>query len=179
MDDQSDRYWGCYMKMYTKTVLVSLLLGVAAPALAQASATTTASSTTTILSPISLTKVLDLQFGKVVRPSAATPQTVIVSSAGARSLGGTGDAVLMGTTASQAQFTVGGEGGAAITVTVPATFAMGPLTVTTSGTYPTAIGGAAGSPGTATVNVGGAFPITNTTATGSFTGTLSVTAAYN
>jgi hypothetical protein len=56
---------------------------------------------------------------------------------------------------------------------------MGPLTVTTSGTYPTAIGGTAGAPGTATVNVGGSFPITNTTATGSFSGTLSVTAAYN
>ena len=167
------------MKMYAKTAIAALLVAVSAPALAQATATTTASGTTTILQPISIVKTADLQFGKVVRPSGATPQSVQVTSAGVRSLVGTGTAVLMGTTASAASFTVTGEGAAAITVTVPATFAMGDLTVTTQGTYPTAIGGTIGSQGTAVVAVGGSFPITNTTATGSFSGTLSVTAAYN
>jgi hypothetical protein len=87
--------------------------------------------------------------------------------------------VLVGTAGQQAQFTVTGEGQAAISVTVPATFAMGSLTVTTISTPPTAIGGTSGSQGTATVNVGGSFPVTSATATGLHTGTLTVTAAYN
>jgi uncharacterized protein DUF4402 len=167
------------MNMYAKIAIASLLVATSAPALAQSTATANASSTTTILSPISLTKVLDMQFGKVVRPGDANPNTVTVSAAGARSISGTGNGVLVGTAGQQAQFTVAGEGAANISVTVPATFAMGPLTVTTAGTYPTAIGGTAGSPGTATINVGGSFPMTSSTATGSYTGTLTVTAAYN
>ncbi|WP_162875565.1 DUF4402 domain-containing protein [Sphingomonas crusticola] len=165
--------------MYAKIAIGALLVVTSAPALAQSTATANASSTTTILSPISLTKVLDMQFGKVVRPGNASSNTVLVSAAGGRTISGTGNGVLVGTAGQQAQFTVAGEGAASISVTVPGTFAMGPLTVTTTGTYPTAIGGTAGSPGTATINVGGSFPMTSATATGSYTGTLTVTAAYN
>lgn len=167
------------MKTLVRAAVAAALSVCSAPLFAQSSASADASATTTILQPISVSKVLDLQFGKVVRPANDNANTVTVSAAGVRSISGTGDGALVGTAGQQAQFTVTGEGQAAISVTVPATFAMGGLTVTTISTPPTALGGTAGSQGTATVNVGGSFPVTKTTSTGLYTGTLTVTAAYN
>jgi hypothetical protein len=171
------------MNMYAKIAIASLAVAVSAPALAQSSASATANGTTTIMAPISIAKVKDMNFGKVIKPSNTTPTVYSLdATTGTRSVAG-GDGVLLGGTAgSQAQFTVTGEGAAAITVTVPAAFTMsgtGAPTITTSGTPPTVISGAAGATGTATVNVGAAMSLTSASATGSFSGTLQVTAAYN
>ena len=98
---------------------------------------------------------------------------------------GTGIAKLNGITPTAAQFGVTGEGGQAVTVSVPATITMagsGPnITVTTSatGSGVQTLSGALGAAGTLTVRVGGSFPLTSTTASGSYSGTFTVTVAYN
>ena len=85
-----------------------------------------------------------------------------------------------GAVVSQAQFLITGEGQKAITVNVPATFTMGTLTVTTiNTTVPYVIGGAFGTQGTATVNVGGSFTVSASTPRGNYSGSFTVTADYN
>ncbi|WP_116092166.1 DUF4402 domain-containing protein [Sphingomonas crusticola] len=146
----------------------------------QTSASADATASVTLLQPITLTKVLDMKFGKIVRSTNGNPNVIAITSAGARSISGSGNGILVvGPVFQQAQFTVGGEGSSAITVSVPASFTMGTLTVTTSGIYPAVIDGAYGSQGTATVNVGGSITVAPTTPTGTYTGTFTVTASYN
>jgi hypothetical protein len=91
---------------------------------------------------------------------------------------------------SSAQFTVAGEGAASISVTVPASFPVtsgsNSLTVTTTtgltggtGTTNQTLSGALGSAGSLAVNIGGSVPILSTTPSGAYTGTFTVSAAYN
>jgi hypothetical protein len=86
----------------------------------------------------------------------------------------------------RASYTVTGEGGKAISVSVPTTFIMQNLagdtiTVTTNNNVavsPT-LSSIAGQTGTYSFFVGGGFPVNSTTASGAYTGTFTVTASYN
>ncbi|MCA3256143.1 MAG: DUF4402 domain-containing protein [Alphaproteobacteria bacterium] len=163
--------------------VLALAAGLATPAMAQSSATASASATTRIITPITLTKTADLAFGNVVRPSTGSGTVTIGSGADTIAVTGTGAAAASGTT-SRAKFTVGGEGGQTFSITVPASVTMtsggNNLVVTLSSAAATGtISGSLGTPGTATVNVGGSFPITNTTVSGNYTGNFNVTVAYN
>lgn len=162
-------------------------LAFAAPALAQSSASTTGAGSITILRPITITKNADLKFGTVVRPSTGSG-TAVVSAAGVRSVTGGVVGLASGDTPQSAQFTVDGEGGQSISVTIPATFTMAngsdSLTVTTSNNLTGSAGSqtlsnSLGSAGSLVFRVGGSVPITSTTATGAYTGTFTVSAAYN
>lgn len=173
------------MKMFLKVLLSAAALGaVASPAFAQASAGSSTSGTTRIIQGISIAKTTDLVFGTVVRPSTSTNSVVINETTGARSVSGGGDAVLVTSTSSRAAYTVTGEGAQTFSVTVPATFNMtsGPntlvVTTTTTGATGT-LSGTIGASGTATVGVGGSFPLATSTATGNYTGTFTTTVAYN
>jgi len=185
------------MNKFVGAAAALILAGVAVPAAAAVNDTSASSSATAkIIRPISVTAGPALAFGTIVRPSAGT-STVVVSSGGARSITGGGDAVaLASTSAAAAEFTVGGEGAQAITVHVPLTFDLvnqtgggEHLTVSTTnsqfanngtGDYVTTLGGSLGSdaPGLL-VKVGGSFSVTPTTSTGDFQGTLTVSAKYN
>lgn len=164
---------------YAKIALGLWLASASSAHAQQISASATATASVTLLQPITLEKVLDMKFGSVMRPTNANTNTVTVSAAGARTISGSGNGGLVGTVSQQAQFKVSGEGASNISVTVPATFTMGPFTVTTSGIYPTVIGGAYGSQGTAMVNVGGAYTMSSAATPGTYTGTLTVTVSYN
>lgn len=172
------------------TMLVAVaMLGTSGAAYAQASANVDATGSTRILQAISIAKDSDLQFGSIVRPSTAGTNTVAVSTANGRTLTGTGGGALAsGGTVSAAAFTVTGEGGQTFSITPAATFTMnrtspsggGSITVTTavdagSGT----LGGSIGSTGTKSFNVGGSFDVSNTTPTGTYSGTFNVVVAYN
>ncbi|RZI99477.1 MAG: DUF4402 domain-containing protein [Brevundimonas sp.] len=163
------------------------VLGFAAPALAQSTASTTGTGSITVIRPLTITKNADLKFGSVVRPSTGSGN-VVVSAAGARSVTGSVVALSSGDTPGAAQFTVAGEGAQSVSVTIPATFSMAngsdTLTVTTSNSLTGSaaaqtLSGTIGSAGTLAFNVGGTVPVASTTATGAYTGTFTVSAAYN
>jgi hypothetical protein len=175
------------MKMLVGATAALALTALAVPAFAQSTASASGSGTATIIRGLSVTNNANLAFGTIVRPSTGS-STVAVSTAGARSITG-GDAVALGSTsASAAQFTVAGEGGQSISVGVPASFSMAngsdSLLVTTSNDLVGSasaqlLSGALGGSGLLVVKVGGSFPVTNATATGTYTGSFTVSSNYN
>lgn len=171
------------MNLAYKGAIAALLLASAAtPALAQSSANASGTATAKIIRPITVTKNADLAFGTLVRGAG----TATVSNAGARSTGGAVVA-LSSTTAGNAQFTIDGEGGQAISVVVPTTVTMTrvggseTLDVTTTNDAPVspALSNSLGSAGSLVVKVGGSLTLTAATATGDYSGPLVVSASYN
>lgn len=162
-------------------------VGLAAPAFAQSSGSATGQGSITVLRPLTVTKDADLRFGSVVRPATGSG-TVVISNAGARSVTGDVVALASGVSPQAAQFTVNGEGGQSVSVTIPATFTMANgtdnLTVTTSNNLTGSaaaqtLSNAAGAAGSLTFKIGGAVTVTSTTPTGSYAGSFTVSAAYN
>ena len=177
--------------MTYRTILAAgaafLMVAGAVPALAQSTATVNGSGSVTVLRPLTIAKDLDLRFGTVVRPSTGSG-TAVVSAASVRSFTGGVVGLSSGDTPQAAQFTVGGEGGQSVSLTIPATFSIAngadSLTVTTSNNLvgsaaAQTLSGAMGSAGTLVFRVGGSIPVASTSATGLYTGAFSVTAAYN
>lgn len=176
--------------MFIKSIAAAAALitvAVAAPAMAQSSAQTTGTGSITVIRPLAITKNADLKFGTVVRPSTGSG-TVAVSAAGARSVAGGVVGLSSGDTPQAAQFTVDGEGGQSISVTIPATFSIAngsdTLTVTTSnnlsGSAATqTLSNSLGSAGSLSFRVGGSVPVASTSPTGTYSGTFTVSAAYN
>jgi hypothetical protein len=81
-------------------------------------------------------------------------------------------------------FTVDGEGGQVVTVTIPSTFNLtkGSDSITVNldpdvGSTVT-LSNALAAAGSSTINVGGGFNLTSTQASGAYTGTFDVTVAY-
>ncbi len=173
------------MKLITKGALVALLLaGAASPAFAQATANASGSGSVTIFQPITVTKNADLKFGNIVRPSSGTGSATVTTTGTRSTVNAVG--LASGDTPQAAQFTVDGEGGQAFTLNVPASFnitsGVNTISVTTSqdvanGTQ--TLSGGLGSPGSKVVKVGGSIPVNDTTASGLYSGTFSVTATYN
>lgn len=99
---------------FCSTVLVLSALSISASAQETASATATA----TIVTPISITKDVDMNFGNVAVQSTAGG-TVVLSPAGGRTK--TGGVTLPTTagTVTAASFTVSGTGNYAYTITLP------------------------------------------------------------
>lgn len=163
------------------------LAGTSGAAFAQASATVSTTGTTRILQAITITKTADLAFGSVVRAATAGTNTVTINATtGARTISGGGTGVLATSTSGRATYTVSGEGGQTFSITPDATFNMtrvgGAETITVTPVASAATGtlsGAIGSAGTLAIGVGGSFPVSNTTATGNYTGTFNLVVAYN
>ena len=159
-----------------------LTLASAGAAFAQSD---TGSGTITVLRPLTVTNDADLDFGVVVRPAAGSGD-VTIATTGARTLDVGLVGVGAGTTA--AQFTLDGEGGQSVSITIPASFTMANggsnLTVTTSndlagGLTTQTLSGSLGGAGSLVVLIGGEVTLANTTTTGTYTGTFTVSAAYN
>ncbi len=172
------------MKFGLKILMAVAVLGVTAPAMAQAAASVSTTGTTKIIQPISLAKNSDLAFGTVVRASTGTNSVVIDGTTGARTITGAGDGVLVTSTTSRATFTVTGEGAQTFSISVPASFNMtsgaNTIAVTTAASGATGtLSGTIGSSGTGTFGVGGSFSLPNTQASGSYTGSFTTTVAYN
>lgn len=159
----------------------------ASAALAQASANVSTTGSATIFQPIAIAKTADLSFGVIVRPASGSATVTVPAAGGARTF--TGGVALLETpgfpAASRAGFTVTGEGGQAFNVGIPASFTMtrsggGTLNVNllssmASGTLSNALGAT----GTLPFYVGGTITnISDTTATGNYTGSFLVTVTY-
>ena len=172
------------MRDFIGVAIIAIGLCGATSAFAQATASTSASGSVTLVRPITITKNADLEFGRVVKPTAGTG-TVSMSNAADTTTAGSGAVALAGITTSRAKFTIDGEGAQVVNITVPATFAItngtDNITVTTTqnlGTS-TTLSGALGAAGSASLNVGGSFNVPSAISTGLFTGTLNVSVAYN
>lgn len=159
---------------------IALALIGSSGALSASAADATANGSVSIVTPVSVSSSQDLQFGAIIKP-ASGEASIAVSAAGVRSLG---TATAASNAASnQAVFTISGDAGLAITVTVDSSFDMvnaldntKKLTVTTSTDKAgaQALGGA----GSLTVNVGGAFTLGAAATAGDYSGSFKVAANY-
>ena len=156
----------------------------ATPAFAQSSASASASGTTQIIRPIAIAKDADLAFGTIIRPTSGTGSIAIANSADSVTAGS--GAASGGGTVSRAKFSITGEGGQTVSISVPASFDLsGPsastLTVTLDGDLgaSTTLSNSLGSEGSASLNVGGSFSLPSTQTLGAYSGSFQVDVAYN
>lgn len=163
-----------------KKILISAgalaALAVSTPALA--SNTAAANATVNIVSPLTLKKNTDLNFGTVIGPFSGSK--VEVSTAGVRNCG----ALTCAGNASVSAATFGVSGGTAsqpLTVTVDPSATLtgsvsGTLTLDLTTDDPTGV--ATDSSGNAAFGVGGTIAIPTATADGVYSGTFNVTVQY-
>lgn len=147
-------------------------------------ATSLGAATAKVVRHLTISSPTALNFGRVIKPASGNGSVVLPASTGTRTVAG---GIGLATPApSRATFTTTGEGGQAISISVPTTITMsngsgGTINVTTSNTAQGAqlLSNNIGGSGSFTFYVGGAFAMTNSTPTGAFTGTYNVTVSYN
>lgn len=165
----------------TKLFATALALLGASNAFAQASATATSSAT--IVTPISIAKTTDMNFGNVA-VNATTAGTVVMTPASVRSA--TGGVTLPATagTVAAASFTVTGQGAYTYDITLPSsalTLSSGAnsMTVTAFSSNPATTGALIA--GTQTLNVGATLNVAAAQASGLYVSAtpFTVTVNYN
>lgn len=173
------------MKKTLATVLAVAGLAASGAAFAQSADTSsaTANSSVNIIRPLTITKNADLVFGRVVQPRSGSG-TVSIANSSNSVVAGSGAVALSGIATSRAVFTVDGEGGQAVSVTIPSTFNLtkgsDSITVTLSPDVGSSVtlSNALAAAGSKTINVGGSFSLPSTQASGAYTGSFNVDVAY-
>ncbi len=158
--------------------LALVILGFSVSSFAQVTATATA--TGTIVSPINISKTLDMNFGNVA--VNGTAGTVVLVPAGTRSVTGGVTLPASAGTVSTARFTVTGTSGYTYAITLPVvatTVTSGANTMTVSTFTNDATGTLTG--GTQIVNVGGTLNVAGAQAAGTYVSGIAfpVTVNYN
>jgi hypothetical protein len=146
-----------------------------------ASATQSATANATIITPIAIAHVADLNFGNIVAGTGIG--TVIVDTEGDRTK--TGDVILPSATlgtVNAAEFTVTGLADATYAITLPTSIDISEtgettMTVDNFTSNPSGTGTLAG--GTQTLSVGARLNVGAGQVAGDYTGEFSVTVAYN
>lgn len=168
-----------------KRVILSALVLTAFAVNANAQATATATATATIVTPISITKNVDMNFGNIA-VSAASGGTVILAPAGTRTTGGAGGVTLpaVAGTVTAASFTVNGNGSYTYAITLPsaAVTLTGPAAATMDATAFTSTPSVTGTltGGTQNLLVGATLTVAAAQAAGVYTsGNFNVTVNYN
>src|SRR4051812_35291648 len=95
-----------------------VMMGFSAQSYAQSSATATA--TATLVTPIAISKTVDMDFGTVA--ASSTPGTVVLGTN--NSATPSGGVSLPGGTPAAAQFAVSGEGTSAFDITIPSSIVL-------------------------------------------------------
>ncbi|MDB5000297.1 MAG: YapH protein [Mucilaginibacter sp.] len=162
------------MRKFTILFAVSLfMIGFASTSYAQTDVkTATATANATIITPIAITKVNDLNFGNIV--ATTTGGTVVLTPAGARTEAGVQLPAVTGTV-SAASFTVTGQDGYAYSVTLPAdgyAIKTGTGTATETMTLTSFISNTTGTltGGTETLSVGATLNVVANQAAGTYIG---------
>jgi hypothetical protein len=162
-------------------VLAIIVLGFAASSFAQVTAT--ASTTATIITPIAITKDVDMNFGNIA-VSPTLGGTVVLPTAGARTLTGGVTLPVVTGTVTAASFTVTGEGNSTYSITLPSsaillTSPSGTMTVGNFVSTPSNTG--ALSSGSQEIKVGATLNVGAAQAAGTYTNAsgLFVTVNYN
>lgn len=140
----------------------------------------TANATATVMTPISIAKSADLDFGAF---AAGTGGTVVIGTDGSRS--STGAVVESASdTGNNAEFAVSGQANATYAITLPGdgtvtiTSGANSMAVNTFTSDPSGTGTLDGS-GNQALNVGATLVVGSGQAAGSYTGTFDVTVEYN
>jgi Domain of unknown function (DUF4402) len=176
-----------HMSKISRRLACGLVLAAAGSAYAQQSSTANANATATIITPIAIAKTSDLGFGKLA--VGATGGTVAVSAADVVTIGGTGNTISQpaantGNPAA-AVFAVTGEAAFTYAITLPAD---GTVTLSDGATHTMAVNGFVSNPsatgtlsggGSQTLKVGATLTVGNNQTPGAYTGSFSVTVAYN
>ena len=172
------------MRPFAPALAALVLAGtLVTPAAAQSTSTDTANGSVTIVQPLTVTRVSDLSFGRIVKPTAGSGSVVLANTADTVSAG-SGAVALAGISTTRARFDIAGEGGQLVTLTVPASVSLAnstnAITVTLSPSLAPSyqLSGTLGSSVTDALYVGGSFSLPSTQASGLYTGQFSVTAAY-
>jgi hypothetical protein len=166
--------------------------GLATAANASQTVTQTASAQVVIVTPASMTKQHDLVFGSIAKPTTGTGQTITMassSSATTSTITGTGDSFVASSSgAGAAHFVLNGTSGDSFTISSASLPGLtdGTNNLTNVAAEPAVV--TAGASGTgpytltassADIYVGGHFDVTPTTVSSTYTGTLTLTLAYN
>ena len=137
------------------------------------------SATITVRRSLVVTKLTDLAFGTMLVPTG-TGSVIINATTGARTTSGVAPIFITGPAFGRATYTITGESGTTFSISVPATFTITNgttnLTVTTSSS---ATGTQTLTGGTFSLGVGGTLPVTAATTRGNYSGSVTVTLAYN
>lgn len=172
------------MKTISRLLTAGFVLLIANTSFAQATATATA--TATIITPISIVKNVDMNFG-IVAVQANTGGTVVLSPAGTRSrtLGVTLSTANPGTVTA-ANFTVSGTASYTYAITLPSSVTLTRQSGTetmTAGTFtsnPTSTGQLSSGAGQQDVNVGATLTVAAAQTPGVYvSGNFDVTVNYN
>ncbi len=155
---------------------LALSLGLLSPLTGHAA---TSSAGATIISPISISNTVGLQFGQIA--SSASAGTVTVDTTGSRS--GTGGVTLVnGISVTAASFAVAGAPNLTYTFTLPSsttiTLGSDSMTVDTFVSNPPSVG-TLNSLGADVLRVGATLHVGANQPNGAYTGTFDVTVAYN
>lgn len=133
---------------------------------------------------VAIAKTADLSFGRIQRPSSGSSTVTLSASNGNRTV--SGNAVAFATPEpTRAAFTVTGEGGQQVSLSVPSSLTLtGPagsiaVTLTKTGSNAPSLSGGLGAAGTHSFTMGGSFTLNPTTPVGSYSATLTVTVDYN
>lgn len=166
----------------SRFALAAAALVACGPAFAQSTDAEVTTGSATILRAVAMEKSADLTFGRIVRPSSGSSTVAINADTGVRTIDGNG--VLLSGSYSRAAYSVEGEGGQTVSLSVDPLILAGPaesdpITVTLVKSDETAVlSGSLGSDGSATFHVGGSFDVSSETMTGAYTGTFTATIAY-
>ena len=140
--------------------------------------------TAAVFRPISLSNPIGLQFGTIVRPASGSGSVAIDAASGTRTPSG-GAVGLSSPAPSKATYSVGGEGGQAFSLSIPASFSMtttgGSITVTLTSTATGSqnLDSTLGSAGTFPFSIGGSIPVSSTSVSGAYNGSFTVSVQYN
>ena len=170
------------MKNITKVLVIAAIAIVSANS-SFAQATATASASATIITPITIVKTVDMNFGNVA-VSASLAGTVVMDPLGVRSTGGGGGVTLPATTGTvaAASFTVSGQANYTYAITLP-----GSCTISSSGNTMTVNGftsnpattGTLSAGGTQTLTVGATLNVAAAQASGTYTNATGVPVTVN
>lgn len=173
------------MKKLSKiSAITILMIGASLSSFAQASATATA--TGTIITPIAITKTIDMNFGNAAVQAGTAGTVVLTPNGTGGSRVATGGVTLPNVigTVSEASFNVTGEGTSTYSITItgaPLTVTSGAntMTVTAFTSNPTPTGTLTA--GAQTVTVGGTLNVAAAQTPGTYIsgGTFTVTVNYN
>ncbi len=162
-----------------KLFLLLVMVGFAAGAFAQETANATASAT--VVTPISITKTVDMSFGNVAVKSDAGGTVVLDANDGTTV---TGDVTLPVTagTISSAAFTINGETAYTYAITLPTTVSItdvGVETMALSSFVSLPSGTGTLTAGTENLKVGATLTVGAAQVSGAYTGNFDVTVNYN
>ena len=170
------------MKNISK-VLATAAIAIAFSTSSFAQATATASASATIITPITIVKNVDMNFGNVA-VSASLAGTVVLAPAGTRTTGGAGGVTLPSTTGTVAgaDFTVSGQASYTYAVTLPSTASLTDgthfMTVNAFTSSP-ATTGTLSSGGTQDLKVGATLNVSAAQASGVYTNATAVPVTVN